>query len=295
MTIVIGVSPSDAGLDALDLGALLGNLLAEECVLAYVTPPTVDYPSPGHVDAEWAAYLREQSSKALAEACEYLVKRWGVAAPKTLSISHSSVSRGLSEAAQQVDASLVVLGPGGDIQGGRVTLGSAAHSLVHGAGVGIALAPFGYHQAAPGHIDRLVVGFRDESQARHVLAWAGEVAARSGVAVQLLSVILRVTRIVTSRLGHDPERVVLQALHDQEQQAQNAVVKGAEFPVSGTVVQGETAADALRKFAWAPGDVFVMGSSRFGAVRRVFMGDTSMKLLRAATVPIVILPNHEQS
>lgn len=63
-------------------------------------------------------------------------------------------------------------------------------------------------------------------------------------------------------------------------------------PIDGEVIQGDTADQAMARFDWQGEDLFVVASSGFGALRRVFLGDTTHKLLRALTVPAIVLPRH---
>lgn len=293
MKIVIGVGPEGSNADALALGALLAQLLGAGVTLARINPPTIDYPSRGNVDAEWTAYLQEQSTTSLNNARDLLNTRWAMSDVDTIAHANMSVSRGLSEVAEQVGASFIVLGPHAEGHNGQISLGSTTHSLAHGALVGIAVAPMGFSEVAPNQIGRLVVGFREGSLGEQVLRWSVDVARREGMSVELLTVITRVTRMPGGRIGHDPERMVLQALHEQEQRAQREATKGLSQNIECTVAEGDTVAEALRGFGWRKDDVFVIGSSRFGVISRVFMGDFSLKLLRAASVPVILLPRQE--
>lgn len=293
MTILVGVSPDESGADAVALGAVLGSLLAQSVTLAHVHPPTIDYPSMGNVDAEWEAFLRERSLATLQAAREQLASDWGRTPEHEIINAHSSVSRGLLEVAQQTQASFIVIGPGPGGRDGHLSLGSTAHSLLHGGDVGVGLAPEGYRETAPDDLERLVVGFRNGDQGERAATWAKEVGARTHIRVELFTALIRATRIVGARLGRDPERAVMQALREQSEQAQRLVIENLGEGVTGVVVQGDTAAQAMGGFPWRNGDLFVLGSSRFGAIRQVFLGDTSLKLLRAAVVPALILPRDE--
>jgi nucleotide-binding universal stress UspA family protein len=56
------------------------------------------------------------------------------------------------------------------------------------------------------------------------------------------------------------------------------------------VVVGDEVDDALASFAWQPGDVLAVGSSRSGVLRRVLLGDMTYRLVRAARVPVLVVP-----
>jgi nucleotide-binding universal stress UspA family protein len=290
MRIVVGVSPDDSGADAVALGAVLARLLDASIVLAYIHPPTVDYPSMGHVDAEWAAFLQERGDATLGRATAQLDQEWQISDVQRTVMANSSVSRGLKAVGESSDASIIVVGPDSAARDGRVALGSIAHSLLHGGAMAVAVAPEGYRETAPDHLDRLVVGFRDTSESRAVLQTAADIAAGRSISVQLLTVVLRTTRIIGARVGRDPERAVMDSLAARERQAQDTVLSTAASSWHGAVVVGDTAEAAMARFTWRDSDLFVMGSSRFGALRRVLLSDTSHKLLRASTVPAIVLP-----
>lgn len=293
MTILVGVSPDEAGADAVALGAVLSSLIGESLTLAHVHPPTIDYPSMGNVDAEWAAFLRERSLATLRAARQQLASDWGISPETEVISAHSSVSRGLLKVAQEVQATFIVVGPGPGGRDGHLSLGSTAHSLLHGGDVGVGLAPEGYRETAPDRLDRLVVGFRTGEQGDRVAQWAQKMSARTRVGVELFTAVIRATRIVGARLGRDPERAVMQALCEQGEEAQRMTIQKLGDGLSGFVAQGDTAAQAMGGFPWRNGDLFVLGSSSFGTIRKVFLGDTSLKLLRAATVPALVLPRED--
>jgi nucleotide-binding universal stress UspA family protein len=56
------------------------------------------------------------------------------------------------------------------------------------------------------------------------------------------------------------------------------------------VVHGADAAKALATSEWLPGDLLVSASSEAGPLRKVFLGDMSLKILRAVPCPVIVLP-----
>lgn len=170
---------------------------------------------------------------------------------------------------------------------GRLMLGSVAQSLLHSGEVPIALAPSGYANAP---FTRLVVGFEAHPEAESVVQSALELAHGSHATVELLTVVVRVTKITAPRLGHDPEHAVLQAMTEQAQEEQAQMRR--RFPaIAGVKIESaDSVQGAMDSFDWRAGDLFVLGSSADGLLRRVFLGDTSHQLLRATPVPALVLP-----
>ena len=290
MRIVVGVSPDESGDDGVTLGAVLSRLLGARITLAYVHPPTIDYPSRGHVDAEWADFLRQRSEATIDRAADILRRDWSIDDIDSTIVARASVAHGLRDAADEVGAVMIVIGPGSEGVDGHLALGSVAHSLLHGGAAAIALAPEGYRETAPDEIRRLVVGFQDTAESEYAVGIAESVARPSGVDVHLLTVVLRMTRILGTRLGRDPERAVMEALVEHETTAQQRYIEASDQPLTGSVVHGDTAGRAMARFDWQDTDVFVAASSSLGVLSRVFLGDLTHKLLRACTVPAVVLP-----
>jgi nucleotide-binding universal stress UspA family protein len=293
--IVVGVSPDESGEDAVALGAVLSRLLDAQITLAYVHPPTIDYPSIGHVDAEWRAFLEERADSTLGAAAVSLALEWDISDIDQVVLGAASVGHGLRTIAEDAEASIVVLGPGSRAVDGHIAMGPIAHSLLHGGPSAVALAPEGYRETAPERFARLVVGFQDTPETGVAVAAAVQAARPRSLPVHLLTVVIRATRIVGSRLGRDPERLVMETLVEHEQEAQRQFMAHTDYPLHGTVVQGDTAERAMSRFDWEDSDLLVLASSRLGAVRRVFLGDLSHKLMRASAVPAIVLPRKVDS
>ena len=288
MTIVVGVGADDTKADAVALGAVTSQLLDESVTLVHVHPPTIDYSNVGHVDAEWAAYLREQSDDVLAAATTQLTKLGWSGAVERRVVSARAVSRGLMKVAEELGSLAIVIGPGLQAHDGHVAMGSIAQSLLHGGSCAILMAPEGYQASVPHALGRLVVGFQDTEESRRAVAAAHLIAQAAGVSVELLTVVSRATRIFTPRLGRDPESAVMQALVEREMQAQDQVL--AEQGIAGVVVQGDTVGQAMSAFNWRADDLFVLASSTAGPLQRVLLGDSSHKLVRASSSPVLVLP-----
>lgn len=292
MTVVVGVGHDESALDAVVLGALMSTFLGQNISLAHVHPPTIDYPSIGHVDAEWGAFLAEQGNDVLDRAAEHLARVTGSAQCDRHLVAARSVGRGLRDLAEREDASAIVIGAGSRHHDGHVVFGSVAHSLLHSASHSIALAPDGYRTSPPSALERLVVGFSGATESTQTLDLAVELASRAAIPVELLTVVVRATHIANARLGRDPEREILDALVEQRSAEQAAIVM--DRGITGRVVQGGTPDEAMREFDWRAGDAFVLGSSARSLLNRVFLGETSHKLMRVSTVPVVILPRLEE-
>lgn len=290
MEILVGVSRDDSGRDAVALAAALARLLNATIALGHVHAATVEHPSVGNIDAEWEAYLADESAAVIAAAREWLADCGGPIDAESAVVGSASVGRGLRDLAETRGSSIIVVGPGSDGASGRVCLGPVAHSLLHGGPAAIALAPEGYRESAPDSLGRVVVGFQDTRESAAAVDIVD--AMVPGVPIHLLTVVMRATRILEPRLGRDAERPVMESLARADQAAQDTVIARLSRPADGTVVQADSAAQAMADFDWTRSDLFVVASSRLGMLSRVFLGDMTHKLLRACRVPAMVLPRH---
>ncbi|MEI8084120.1 MAG: universal stress protein [Actinomycetes bacterium] len=298
MEIVVGVTPDPQSHDALALGAALARTLRAELVLVNVYPVAYNYASTANVDAEWHRYLKEEANETLDEFREALASDHPDLEGVTFLIhGHRSSGVGLIEVAEQRDSSMIVIGsaPGGS--SGRINGGSTSDQLLHGSPVPVAIAPQDYRRSARDSLARAVLAYQRTPESEHCLdvtiASFNRRGLSSAIEVNLLTVVERVTRFARSRLGSNAESQVLAALREEARAAHeiaSAKVAAAGIRVSAAVVEGDSVLAALSKFDWYSDDIFVVGSTDRGAIRRVLLGDMTYKLLRAATVPVVVIP-----
>jgi nucleotide-binding universal stress UspA family protein len=288
--VVIGTTPDQGGRDAVTLGLTTARTFGLTPVLAHVYPRPFDFPSQASVDAEWRAYLQEQASTIVHDAGEAVrAAGWEGELAEHVHGNRSS-GVGLAEVADDRAADLIVIGsaPGG--RPGQLTSGSTADQLFHGSPVPVLMAPQGYQAVAAPRIERLVVAHQLTKEGGAALRSGAERARAAGVPVHLISVITKVNRIAASTVGRDPEAMVVAELTRHAEAAMERASTDFGTGMTHQVVVSDTVTDALEAVAWSPGDVLVIGSSGAGPLRRVFLGDMSFKLLRAARVPTMVIP-----
>ncbi len=141
--VVVGYTATDAGADALALGARLGAAL-DAPVHAVVVLPSAENNVSIPTDAGYERLVQDTARGWLREAV----------APYPGIRGHvrfaQAVSDGLVAAAEEFDAGVIVVGTGGGGPRGRHRLGTTAEELVHSAPVPVALAPEGARDVDPG-------------------------------------------------------------------------------------------------------------------------------------------------
>lgn len=279
--VLAGYVPGPRGRDGLALAVLVRDQAHARLTVATVQPPAASAPGPARAEESvWRAYLHEQADTALAQARELA---GGEA--EYVRHTHRGSGRGLVELARKRGADVVVIGsaPGGGK--GRISVGSTADQLLHSSSVPVLLAPRGYGEEPPAAFDRLTVAYRRGPGCDAAV----KDAARTAVA---LDVPLRLVTLVVSsgRRARIQEEMLLR-LRDQAAADLRVAARGQRrrSPVEVEVLEGRNVAQALGATSWLPGEMIICASSDTGPLRRVFLGDTSIKIVRASTCPVLIL------
>lgn len=204
-------------------------------------------------------------------------------------LSHESFARALIDFAVQTDADMIVVGGAGDGLLNRHSVGSVAGQLLHASEVPLALAPRGYRLSdAP--ITDLTVAVPTRASAPNPLPFAITIASAAHVPVRLVSLVsLEPTGAPSDETSLDTRRRQVAAAQDNLDHAIRTLpdIDGLE----SIVADGSTLAEAMGNLDWKPGDVLFLGSSRLATPKRVFLGSSAAKILRAAPVPVIVVPH----
>lgn len=274
MKILVGVADDATSIDAVTFAATLARTFD-----AQVTVVTVVATEPD-------------------DAATRLVAGFASSLPGAESVvhHHRSLGQGLSQVAEQSGADLVVVGsgPGGSL--GRFTMGSTTNQLLHHIASPLVLVPSGYARHPLPALRRVMVAFAQGPEGARALSIGADLARAGGLPLDVMTILVR-HRMFGSDLGADAEGDVLTAsltmLRGYQQEALAGVdTEGLE--VSADVLVGDSPAEAMGREDWEPGDLLVVASAAGGVLRRVFLGDMTFKILRASTVPTVVLPRHHE-
>jgi nucleotide-binding universal stress UspA family protein len=184
--IVVGVERSDRSRDALALARTLARTLHTRLILVAVHSGDVRSPA---IAAEADAAL------------EWVARPMGGVLAESRVVTCNSVPRGLQEVAEAESALAIVVGSSHRGPVGRIAPGSVGERLLHGASCPVAVAPRGYSTQAFAGIRRVGVGYTAGPEAGEALSAAVGVAARTGAALSLLSVVEPPPVAVTLPLG----------------------------------------------------------------------------------------------
>jgi nucleotide-binding universal stress UspA family protein len=281
--LVVGVDGSERSRDALALAARLSDG-GQNVLLVHVHP--FGGLSRLVPDGEYEALVREVSESTLAGLPDTL----GLdARPELRLVSGASPAAGVQAVAEEVGASLIVVGSSHRSGLGRVFAGSVAESMLTGASVAVAIAPHGY---ADRKTDLVTIGcgFDGSPESHEALAWAAALARRRRARLRALAVHARLAFGGVSTIGalglESANDALRRALDERLRDALASLADGLD--AGARLLNGDPAVELAT--ASADLDLLAVGSRGYGPVRRVLLGSVSRELVRSAACPVVVLP-----
>lgn len=271
MRLVVGYLATPSGEDGLTLGVRLARTLGADIDLCTVVP-----------DPElWL--LAERRLKDAAGTVPV-----DVSVTTHVSVDESFASGLIAETAR-LGADAIVIGAAGDGLVGRYSIGSVTRDLLYSAPVPLALAPRGTKDSRVTRVREVTCAIGQREGANELLHIAVRASAATGTPLRLVSLVA--LDPMYGELHGDADAVRGRAIgHARRtlQVARDALPEG--FPVTAQITDGPTIEAAVNKLEWHDGDLIMVGSSRLGAPRRLFMGSTAAKMLRVLEVPMVVVP-----
>lgn len=276
MRYIVGYTADERGHDAVSLAVALARRQDATLDLVLVTPEhslyAGTYPPDKGFDTLLTEQMQEWMDEGLALVPEDVMARGVV-------VRAESNAEGLIRAAEDTEASLIVIGASTRGLASRYSVGNVARALLHAAPVPVALAPQGYRRTDP--VTRLTCAVGRRAGADDVIAVAIASAERRGLPLRLVSLVPLDTGLP------DPERAEEDA---NRLLAEAAAPLAAGGRVSVETARGTSIEEAIDALAWDEGEVLLVGSSRLAQHTRIFLGSTAAKILRTLTVPMVVVP-----
>lgn len=278
--IVVGYTATDAGRDAVALGARLaaasGSSLDLVVVLpgedrSVITPPDAGYDR--YLEQQADAWLAEASGLVPSEIAHQALVRFG-----------DSFAAGLLEAAHEVGASHIVVGAANGGLRGRHRLGTVAGELLHSADVPVVLAPEGARRIDPASgITRITAAIGLRPGADVLLEESLALATATGADLRLVSLVA-----IDLPAGIAANESAAMHADDVYVHVRSKLPK--EVEAEAVVGLGDSIEDAVSHLSWEPGEIAVVGSSRLARPRRLFLGSTAAKMLHELPVPMIVVP-----
>jgi nucleotide-binding universal stress UspA family protein len=276
--IVVGFDGSPQACDALRLGDYLAEVLGARLNIAFI-----DVHEPGIQMSVGALEISEELyERVFEQAAEELgndnFERHGVL---------GSVALGLEVVARDTHAELIVVGSTHRGKVGQVVPGSVGDRLLSGSPCGIAVAPRGYTRAT--RSDVVGVGYDGEPEAEEALKLAEDLARASGASLRMIAAAPPIETLEPGRIAHTApgyarrvqdhlRRRLVEAGQRLDPEIQHALAFEEGDAAEVLCAESETL------------DLLVLGSRGYGPIRRVLLGGTASKVMRAASCAVIVVP-----
>ncbi|HMZ14644.1 MAG TPA: universal stress protein [Mycobacterium sp.] len=292
MTVVVGYLAGKSGTAPLHLAVGAARTLRTSLTVTTIVPKPWTTPSPARVDAEYAAWADQLAADSAKEAQRYLTTLAEGVTVGYHSHAHRSVSGGLVEVVEELDADVLVLGSSANGQLGQVVVGSTADRLLHSSPVPVTIAPRGYRGARSGVLTRITCGYPGTPESVQVVRRIADLAARLEVPLRVITFAVRGRTMYPPEVGLHAEDSILAAW---ETSAREMLAQLRTDGVVGEhtvlqVVSGNGWDQALDAAEWQEGEVLALGTSPRGDIARVFLGSRGTKIMRHSPVPVLVLP-----
>lgn len=289
--VIVGFDGTTSGEDALALALWFSGILALPLVVVAVHPSPAAI-SPARVDAEWVSDRHRLAQQILDDARHLVEAR--TEPPKQVEyriVASSSAAHGLHDLAEELAASVIVVGSGGEGPEERLFAGSTAERLLSGSPCPVAVAPSGIRNRGPGVLKRIGVAYIDTPDANAALEVAARLAQRTTAELRLYTVVADEAEVLPLLLGRDAERAFLATAREQYQVALDIAMAGLPpgLRATGKILIGDVV-EVLAEMDDDDIDVLLCGSRGYGPVRRVLVGGVSSRLVRRARSPLVVVP-----
>lgn len=287
MHLTVGYLATPTGDDGIALASALARTFDATVDVVIVVREELPDGHPGR--AEYQQMLVARGEQWVAKAVASL-QADGVTAGSTVIVGESFAQE-LVEFAESKTSDLIVVGGARDGFFGRHTIGPVTGALLHISSIPVALAPRGYAEDPDESITAVTAAVPTRPGDDNPLPFTITLASAAGLRVRMLSLVSAEN---LAEAGSAKEVRALQRAAAEE----NLGVAARALPdapeIESLVADGMTLESALKKLKWDDGDLLVVGSSRFAAPRRIFLGSTASRILAGVDVPVIVVPRDDE-
>lgn len=283
MHLTVGYLATPTGDDGIALASALAKTFGATVDVVIVVREELPDGHPGRL--EYQQMLIRRGEEWVAKAVEALAVD-GVSAGSAVIVGES-FAQTLVEFSESKSSDLIVVGGARDGFFGRHTIGPVTGALLHISPIPVALAPRGYAEDPDDKIEALTAAVPTRPGDDNPLPFTIRLAALAQLRIRMLSLVSAEN---LAEAGSAREVRALQRAAAEE----NLAVAARELPdapdIESLVADGMTLESALKKLKWDDGDLLVVGSSRFAAPKRIFLGSTASRILAGVDVPVIVVP-----
>jgi len=286
MHLTVGYLATPTGDDGVALASALAQTFSATVDVVLVVREEFPDGHPGR--AEYQQLLVSKGEEWVAAAVAALAAD-GVSANSTVLVGES-FAESLVAFAEEKSSDLIVVGGARDGFFGGHTIGPVTGALLHSSPIPVALAPRGYAEDPDDSITAITAAVPTKPGDDNPLPFAITLASAAGLAIRMLSLV-SAENLAEAKSAREVRQLQVSAAE------KNLVVAARALPdapeIESLVADGTTVESALKKLNWADGDLLVVGSSRFAAPRRIFLGSTAARILAGVDVPVIVVPKDD--
>lgn len=286
MHLTVGYLATPTGDDGVALAAALARTFGADVDVVLVVREEFPDGHPGR--GQYQEFLLERGQEWIAKAVSTLT---GAAKSVTPNVMvGESFAETLLQFAESHESDLIVVGGARDGFFGGHVIGPVSSALLHSSTIPVALAPRGYSDDAPERIEAITAAVPSRPGDDNPLPFAITLASAANLPIRMVSLV---------SAENLAEAADLKDLRVQQVNAaqENLAVAARALPespdIESLVADGMTLESALKKLNWDDTDVLVVGSSRFAAPRRIFLGSTASRILAGTDAPVIVIPRGE--
>jgi nucleotide-binding universal stress UspA family protein len=283
MHLTVGYLATPTGDDGVALASALAKTFDAEVDVVLVVRQEMPDGHPGR--AEYQQLLANRGEEWISRAVGALADR-GVSANSTVLVGES-FAESLIGFAEENNSDLIVIGGARDgVFGGHV-IGSVTGALLHASPIPVALAPRGYHEDPPDTVTAVTAAVPTRPGDDNPLPFAITLASAANLPIRMVSLV-SAENLAHAESAKEVREIQIAAAEENLVLAARALPDAPE--IESLVADGLTLESALKKLNWDDTDILVVGSSRFAAPRRIFLGSTAARILAGTDAPVIVVP-----
>ncbi|OFJ54384.1 universal stress protein [Mycolicibacterium grossiae] len=286
MHLTVGYLATPTGDDGVALASALARTFDAAVHVVLVVREELPDGHPGR--AEYQRLLVERGEQWVGAALAALSAD-GVSADAEVVVG-DSFAESLIGFAEQHDSDLIVVGGARDGFFGHHTVGPVTGALLHSSPIPVALAPRGYAEDPDDAVTAVTAAVPTKAGDDNPLPFALTLASAAGLPIRMLSLV-SAENLAEAGSAREVRRLQVTAAEENLAVAARALPDAPD--IESLVADGMTLESALKKLTWDDGALLVVGSSRFAAPRRIFLGSTAARILAGVDVPVIVVPRAE--
>jgi nucleotide-binding universal stress UspA family protein len=282
MHLTVGYLATPTGDDGVALAGALAKTFSATVDVVLVVREELPDGHPGRL--QYQEFLLERGKEWVSKPVAALAAA-GVKAQGVVTIGESFAETLLSYA-EEHNSDLIVVGGARDGFFGGHVIGPVSSALLHTSSIPVALAPRGYAEDPPSTFTAVTAAVPTKAGDDNPLPFAITLASAAGLSIRMVSLVSAENLTQAENLADLRAQQIAAA-------EENLAVADRALPdtdVESLVAEGMTLESALKKLNWSDSEILVVGSSRFAAPKRIFLGSTASRILAGTDAPVIVIP-----